>query len=169
MGAPEPAGWATGSWLQDQLVRGHRGDPWHGWSVARILEGVHAAGAAARPLHGAHSIWEIVLHMTGWTREAARRIEGGSPAEPADGDWPGVGDPTPERWIAALDDLGRAHAELERALAALPEADWHQLPSAPRDPSIGTGVTPAQLVNGVVQHDAYHAGQIALLKKGLQR
>ncbi|HEY7818948.1 MAG TPA: DinB family protein, partial [Vicinamibacteria bacterium] len=45
------------------------GQPWHGPSLAIVLQGVDARTAAARPIDGAHSIWEITLHLTGWTRE----------------------------------------------------------------------------------------------------
>lgn len=154
-------------WLSDQLRRALAGDPWHGWSMTRILDGVHASTAAARPLPAGHSIWEIVLHVTGWTREAARRLGGAPPAEPEPGDWPPAGDPTPERWAAALADLVAAHTELEHAIARVPPDQWHAPPTTPRDATTGSGVTFAQLVNGVVQHDAYHAGQIAILKKGI--
>ena len=156
-----------GAWLADQLRRGFDGDPWHGSSLARILADVDAPAAAARPLPAAHAIWEIVLHVTGWTREVTRRLGGAPPAPPPEGDWPEVGPATPERWRAALDDLAAAHAQLERAVAGLPPARWRERVGTPRDIEAGTAVTCAQLVNGLVQHDAYHAGQIALLKKGL--
>jgi uncharacterized damage-inducible protein DinB len=35
----------------------------------------------------------------------------------------------------------------------------------PRNRPLGTGVTYYELLHGIVQHDAYHAGQIAILKK----
>ena len=62
--------------LIDQFKRAHDGDPWHGSPVMEILEGVTAAQAAQRPPNGAHSIWELVLHMTGWRNEVARRATG---------------------------------------------------------------------------------------------
>ena len=39
--------------------------------------------------------------------------------------------------------------------------------SPQRDPALGVGVTYYELLHGVVQHDVYHAGQIAILKKGI--
>ncbi len=161
----EPA--AVGAWLADQLRRGYDGDPWHGWPLTRSLAGLDAAAAAARPLPAAHSIWELVLHITGWTGEVTRRLAGAPPGQPAKGDWPEVGATTPERWQAALAALTEAHVELERATRALPPEQWREMVGSERDVAAGTGVTKAQLVNGLVQHDAYHAGQIALLRKGL--
>ena len=40
------------------------------------------------PIPGAHTIWEIVLHLTAWTREVDRRVLGGEPRFPEEGDWP---------------------------------------------------------------------------------
>jgi len=69
--------------------------------MTRIPQGVEATAAAARPLAAAHSIWEIMLHATSWTRELTRRLGGALPAEPLAEDWPDVGAATPERWAAA--------------------------------------------------------------------
>ena len=35
----------------------------------------------------------------------------------------------------------------------------------PRSRPLGTGVSYYELLHGIVQHDAYHAGQIAILKR----
>jgi len=148
-----------------ELRRAMHGDPWHGSSLAGILDGVDATRAAARPMPGAHTIWEIVLHLTGWAREVGRRVRGEAPGEPAAGDWPKVTDTTPEAWQAALDDLRAAHEELFGALASFPDARLDQTMGGDRDRALGTGVTWEQTLHGTAQHDAYHAGQIALLKK----
>ena len=37
----------------------------------------------------------------------------------------------------------------------------------PRNRALGTGVSYYELLHGIVQHDAYHAGQIAIIKKVL--
>lgn len=50
--------------LLDELRRAWDGDPWHGDPVRRVLEGITADQAAARPLPHAHGVWELVLHMT---------------------------------------------------------------------------------------------------------
>ncbi|MGH7628258.1 MAG: DinB family protein [Gemmatimonadales bacterium] len=61
--------------IADELARAHGGDPWHGSSARAVLAGVSAAQAAVRPIPNAHTIWELVLHVTGWRREVARRLE----------------------------------------------------------------------------------------------
>lgn len=151
--------------IVDQLEREHAGEPWHGSSVLAQLECLPAEQAAAHPVRGAHSIWELVLHMTAWKEEVLRRVTGEPASEPARGDWPAVGDPSPERWRAAVADLTRAHEALVAGLRALDElALWRPI-NDPRNAETREGVTVYELLHGIVQHDAYHSGQIGLLKK----
>lgn len=151
--------------LIDQLRRAHDGDPWHGSPVKEILKGVTAEQAAWRPPNGAHSIWELVLHMTGWRNEVAERVTGKPAGEPSAGDYPDVGDPTPARWKAAVDALDAAHRRLVEVTRELSEGVVYRPTKDPRDRARGTGVTVYELLHGIVQHDAYHAGQIALIRR----
>jgi uncharacterized damage-inducible protein DinB len=150
----------------DQLSREFDGDPWHGPPLMQILEGIDAARASARPLRAAHSIWELVLHATAWKHEVRRRLSGAPAGMPREGDWPDVGEPSPERWKDACDRLHAAHGELLAAVERLPEARLLAPTNDPRDPESGAGVSYYVLLHGAVQHDVYHSGQIALLKKG---
>jgi uncharacterized damage-inducible protein DinB len=151
--------------ILDQLEREHEGDPWHGSPLRDILQGIDAETAARKPLPGAHSIWELVLHMTGWKNEVRKRLGGAPAGEPAEGDWPDVGEPTDRRWRAALEALEAAHRDLIAAVRLLPEPKLFEPTNDPRDRPLGAGVTHYVLLHGIVQHDVYHSGQIALLKK----
>ena len=148
--------------IADQLERAYRGDAWHGSSVRVILEDVDAAQAAARPLAEAHSIHEIVLHMTAWTREITRRLRTGIARDPEMGDWPDADG----AWDAAVAALDAAHAELLAAIRALKPAELGERIGDARDRALGSGVSRYVTLHGLVQHHAYHAGQISLLKKG---
>ena len=149
----------------DQLKRAHDGDPWHGSPVKDILQGVTHDQAARRPPNGAHSIWELVLHMTGWRNEVAQRASGGPSGEPAAGDYPDIGDPTAARWTAALEALDRSHVNLVNVVQGMSDDHLLKPTNDPRNRPLGTGVSYYELLHGIVQHDAYHAGQIAILKK----
>lgn len=142
----------------------HAGEPWHAFATRRILEGVTAATAAARPPGGAHSIWEIVLHMTAWTHEVASRLEGNDPKDPAEGDYPDTGPTTEPRWGAALKALDAAQQQLSEAVARVPDGRWGRRVGE-RNAALGTGKTHLETLEGLALHHAYHAGQVGLLKR----
>jgi uncharacterized damage-inducible protein DinB len=131
---------------------------------------VNAVAAAAHPIESAHSIWEIVLHLSGWTREVAKRLRGGEPRPPEVGDWPSPGELGEPAWSQARAELRSLHEELLSACASFPRERWDETAGGERSAPLGTGVTYREMVDGILQHDAYHAGQISLLKKtGLGR
>jgi uncharacterized damage-inducible protein DinB len=105
--------------------------------------------------------------MTGWRNEVAQRCTGQAAAEPAGGDYPNIGEPTPARWKEALDALDASHARLVTVVQNLSDGDLLTPSNDPRNRALGTGVSYYELLHGIVQHDAYHAGQIAILKKVL--
>ena len=153
----------------DQTERIVSGDPWYGDAILRVLDGVTWQQAAAHPLSGVHSIWELVLHMTSWVRGVTRRLKLGRWQEPADGDWPAVPAPSEEHWRMAVSGLETAHGDLQAALRAFSDSELDAQVGSERDPALGTGVTFAQMLHGILQHDAYHLGQVGLLKKVLRR
>ena len=68
----------------DELNAAIAGEPWHGDSIQTLLNDVTADQARARPIAAAHSIWEIVRHLTAWTQEVRRRLAGHPPGLPRD-------------------------------------------------------------------------------------
>jgi len=151
--------------LREDLRSVYDGSPWHGSSITSVLEGIDAGMAARRVVPGTHTIWELVLHMTGWTREVTARVRGGSPKSPPE-DWPvPKTDGGEAAWRAAKDDLAAAHAELVREADSLRAEDLVRWIGDKRDPALGAGVTVGTLIRGLLQHHTYHEGQIALLKK----
>jgi uncharacterized damage-inducible protein DinB len=150
-----------------QLAATHDGDPWYGSSRTRLLEGINAKQASAVPIQGGHSIWEQVLHMTSWTREVTRRVRGAEPGSPVEGDWPVPETGSEPEWEAARAGLATAHRDLIAALREQPESRWSQPVGLLREPAHGTGLTVFGMVVGLAQHDAYHTGQLATLRRAL--
>ena len=72
---------------------------------------------------------------------------------------------TEAMWQEALRAYGEAHRRLVAALDRSPPERAAQRFGAERDPAAGSGVTYAVMLHGLAQHDAYHMGQISLLKK----
>ena len=148
--------------IADQLHRAYAGHAWHGPALRQLLRGVSARQAAARPLRNAHTIWELVLHITAWTKAVRRRMQGKalqlSPLE----NFPPMPAATPANWKSTLAALQAAQAELRRAVSALPDSRLKRtVPGKPYSLYV--------MLHGLVQHDLYHAGQIALLKKMRRR
>ncbi len=145
--------------IEDQLRRALEGEAWHGPSVLESLAGVTAAQAASHPIAGAHSIWELVLHLATDYSLVLRRMGGdGRPFSPGE-DWPTCPEPTEENWRRAIDEVVRLNHELREAVLGFPEGRLDE-PLVPEPPY--TAYT--QFI-GVTQHALYHAGQIALLKR----
>src|SRR5512140_1178990 len=91
--------------LANHIERTVTGPMWHGPALADVLEGVDARRARMRPVTGAHSIWELVLHVTAWAEIARQRITGEATGEPTpEQDWPPVSDADAD-WPRAVDRL----------------------------------------------------------------
>lgn len=154
--------------LSQKLLVVWNGEPWYGLSSSAILAGVTAPEALAHPLPGAQSIWETVLHMTAWTEEATSRLNGGESKTPARGDWPPVKGSTQDEWMAVQSDLLTARKALLAAIDASQEESLYlQVPKS-GGATHTSGATRAYTVSGLADHDVYHLGQIALLKKSLK-
>lgn len=154
--------------LANQLQLALNGDAWHGSSIADLLRDVTAAEAASYPIPGAHSIWEITLHINGWLGEVLRRLGGKPPGEPAEGDWPIPAQVTPAQWDIARKAIQLTGAELVAAIRATPESRLDEVIGAERDAPLGTEVTYYVMLHGVIEHSLYHAGQAALLKRAVR-
>jgi uncharacterized damage-inducible protein DinB len=147
--------------LADQIHRAFDGEAWHGDSVLEILNEVDAKTAAARPIKNAHSIWELVLHITTWDEVTIIRA-GGKALMPTDEqNFPPVKDTSEAAWKKAVENLKNTHSKLVETVAAFPDSRLHdQVPG-----KTGDHYDFYYLFSGIVQHELYHAGQIALLKK----
>lgn len=157
---------ASSDRLLSALRRVHDGEPWHGPSRAQVLADVSAAEATWRPAPGVHTLWEIVLHMRSWTQEVLRRAEGGVPADPAEGDWPSMPSPADDAaWREAQRFLDNAHAALVRFVAQMQDdARAARVAERPTDPP-GHAITQRAMIRSLAEHDVYHTGQLALLKR----
>ncbi|MEO8620716.1 MAG: DinB family protein [bacterium] len=145
--------------LDDQLRRSMEGVAWHGPSVREALDGISAADAALHPIPGAHSVWELVLHLCGTYRLVLRRLDGdASPLLPHE-DWPTVPEPTEAHWRRDVDSLYALNARLRAAVRDFPrERLFEPIVTDPSYPAF------TQFI-GLTQHDLYHAGQIVLLNR----
>jgi len=147
--------------LEEQLRRALEGEAWHGPSVLESLAGVSAAQAASHPIAGAHSIWELVLHLRSDYDLVLRRMAGDGRQLTAAEGWPACPASTEENWQQTVQELKLLNKKLRQAVRDFPDErlDDFLVSEAPY-----TAYT--QFI-GVTQHNLYHAGQIALLKRAL--
>jgi hypothetical protein len=146
--------------IADQLRRAFVGDPWHGDSLKKLLTGITAEQANARPVVSAHSIWEIVPHIDLWAHVALEAVQG-TPMPRLYGtekDWAKVTDANAKTWAGAMDHLFQTAEKLTQTIERFADARLDEIVP-------GRQYNFYYLFHGIVQHSLYHAGQIALLTK----
>lgn len=144
-----------------QPPRGRQG--WHGGATPLgAVRGVTVETALWRPAPGRKSIWELTLHIAYWKYAVRRRLEGGTgprfarspanfPAPPRQ--------PDQAAWDADRALLAGEHRRLLEVVAAIPPSRYGRRVQASKRWSVG------ELVLGIAQHDAWHTGQIVMLKR----
>lgn len=150
--------------LADQIRRAFEGQAWHGDSVLKLLRDVDAKTAAAHPIKDAHSIWELVLHIAAWDGAVRRRAGGVAVSVSDKQNFPPVTDTSEVAWRKAVEHLQHTHDELVKAVAAFPDSRLKQ--QVPGKAAKYHNFF--YMFSGIVQHELYHAGQIALLKRALR-
>jgi uncharacterized damage-inducible protein DinB len=148
--------------IADQLRRAYYGEAWHGPALLELLEDVDAATASAHPIEDVHSIWELVLHIAAWDGAALVRLSGKKWQPKGAENFPPVTKPSPAAWRGAVANAKRMHDKLVKTVTRLSE-------SRLRDRVPGKRYNFSHMLHGIVQHELYHAGQIAILKKASGR
>lgn len=140
------------------------GPGWHGPAVQQLLKDVTAAEALTPPATGGACIWQIVLHMQTWEREALKGMEGGHVRLELtrEEDWPPIEDRSEGAWDVLKADLAHAHRELRERIKGM-EPRQLDLTVTERDYPLYA------LIHGIIAHEAYHGGQIGLIKSSLRR
>ena len=147
--------------ILEQYDRALHGGAWHGDSVWEILAKVPSEAAFQRLSPGSHTIWELVSHMTFWETAVYRRLK-----------------KLPPRIRSRIELSSHARAKcraLGTGLGAVPaiEREFRQTVAELKEsqldhPCLRRRYTVYVEVHGVIQHNLYHAGQIALLARILR-
>jgi uncharacterized damage-inducible protein DinB len=138
------------------LKQTFEGKPYHGPSVLGALENVTADVAARKPLWSAHTIWDIVAHLTAELIYARQVIEGTAGPWDTTLTWPEVTDTSAAAWEKAVKDLKKANRALVRAVERLDDAVLDQKPIRVIGPFY-------IMLHGTIHHNVHHTGQISLL------
>lgn len=133
-------------------------NPWFGDSYLDIISDISSEEALATPPNQ-HSIAVLVWHMVKWRKALTERLLGKTDfrADVSDSDnWPAANLQTPETWEEAKTAFAEQQAIIIEQLSRRDE-DFLET-------EFVEGRSYRRLVTGVLQHDIYHLGQIALVK-----
>ena len=151
--------------LVAELDRAMFGEPWFGASVKNVLDSTTYTKAFAAQSENVHTIAEIALHILAWNEEIISRLEGNDPKEPAIGDWPWVKYNDEIYWDEIRKQIYGAHTRLINIVKSFPFEKFEEQIGKEHRPELATGFSYRESLLGLMQHNIYHAGQIAILKK----
>ena len=142
----------------------YSGKSWQGPNLKGSIRGLSAEEAAWRPRPDRHNIWELVMHAAYWKYAVKRKLlnekRGSFPCKGSN--W--FARPQELTTVAWKEDqrlLDEIHRDLRKAIASLnPRILDRKL--------TGSSYRHAKLIYGVAAHDAYHTGQITLIKRLMQ-
>jgi uncharacterized damage-inducible protein DinB len=146
--------------IVDQMDRAFSGDAWHGPPLTQVLEGLSAETASKHSIRGAHSIWELVNHIAAWNTIAGHKLKDEPVEVTTELDWPPVWDASDVAWKRSLENLAESRARLRKLVESFRDKQLDEIVAR-------ENYSRYVLLHGLVQHDLYHAGQIAILKKAL--
>jgi hypothetical protein len=136
---------------------------WHGGPTpVGAVRGVTVEQAAWRPTPRRKSVWELALHIAYWKYTVRRHLaEEETPRFPrSPSNFPAQPEqPDAAAWARDVALLRSEHTALLSAMRRLHERRLGAIPAT------GKRWTYGELALGIAAHDAYHTGQIQLLKR----
>ena len=145
--------------LVNRLQESFDGSPWYGDSVMKKLRSIDWYSADATPLEGNKSIAQILGHMINWRVFVLKKLEGDPHFDiglNTLADWPKIEIENEKEWKVLVAELEQNQTTLVESLNKSSEALLETIVP-------GRDYTYCYLIEGIVQHDSYHLGQIGLL------
>ncbi len=136
----------------------YAGNPWIEVTITDTLKNLTAEKVYKRPAQGINSIWEIVNHLINWRVTILKRLQGETIPSPPNNYFEPVKDKSAESWEATLKRLSETQSGWDELLSNMKQDKYDE-----HYPNYGYSV--CEFINGILQHDAYHLGQIVLIKK----
>lgn len=145
----------------NMLQNTYDGAAWHGASVMEILNNV-TARQAFQSSEDIHRICELVQHITAWRTFAIKRLGGDRHYEISQSEnWKEFAIQDESAWEEIKNELAKSQSDL---ISALEKRNDDLL----NEEVEGKAYDYYTLIHGVIQHDLYHLGEIALLAKESQ-
>jgi uncharacterized damage-inducible protein DinB len=136
----------------------YEGSPWIDVTIAGTLENISAEQAMMRPLPNRNSIWEIVNHLISWRLNVLQRVQGKVIKTPDNNYIATIDDTSPAAWANTLQLLKDSQQQWVDFLKTFQEEDFAKIYP-------NNSMTYYEHIHGIIQHDAYHLGQIVILAK----
>lgn len=145
------------------LQRTLDGEPWYGRPVLTLLEEIDPAMAYKKPAKDAHSLADLLWHMVTWAEFTLRRLEGDQ--EKNDNyfgtiDWRAI-DPAVHTWPEGIKQLKDLNQKIISILQQKEDSLLKEMVDF-REYNFRF------MLHGYIQHNIYHIGQVAYLKKLLE-
>ena len=148
--------------LLSQLQNVNSGNPWFGRAVYKILDEVDEKKAAVKPNYSEHSLIELLYHMITWADFTLKRIEKdkiNDLAAAEELDWRTI-NPKVHSWKKGLAEFKAIHKKIINLLKSKDDSFLQE--------KVDYRKYDFQfLLNGLIQHNIYHLGQVAYLNKML--
>ena len=142
-----------------QFTELQHSEHWLDINFKQALHDVNAAAAAKKITPETNCIWQLVNHIIYWRNIVVNRLNGNTSTPPfVDFLLPDTLDET--HWRQTLHDFEAAYHQLRSTVHNFKEDHLHRT-------SVKAGQTNYELLVGSLQHDAYHLGQIVLLKRAI--
>lgn len=136
----------------------YNGEPWIDVTVAGTLQHINYIQAAIKIAGDRNSIWQIVNHLISWRQNVLQRIQGKILESPADNYFNEIEDISEAAWKQTIQRLEETQQQWISFLKNFKEESLEKIYP-------GNDLTYYQNIHGIIQHDAYHLGQIVLLAK----
>jgi len=134
------------------------GTPWIDVTITGTLQTINHIQAAVKIAEGRNSIWQIVNHMILWRENVLQRVQGEVIDSPADNYFEEINNTSEDAWQATLQRLKQTRQQWALFLKDFNKDNFEKKYSS-------NNLSYYEHIHGIIQHDAYHLGQIVLLSK----
>lgn len=134
------------------------GDPWIDVTILGVLKNVSPQQAAKKIAPGRNSIWQIVNHIISWRENVLLRVQGNVINTPNNNYFIEIADISETAWQQSLERLQNSQQQWITFLKHFDESDFDKIYPSNK-------MSYYEHIHGIIQHDAYHLGQIVLLTK----
>ncbi len=136
------------------------GNCWLDITLHETLSNISAEQAAKKISPQWNSIWQITNHLISWRQNVLLRVMGKIIETPPDNYISPVNDTSEAAWANTLQHLKDTQHQWISFLESFIEVEFERIYPP-------NGHTYFEHIHGIIQHDAYHLGQIVLLAKGV--